>query len=103
METKAGPVTQLRNMWHTLMGGVAKDIILKARVDEELASAVDAWAGAHEVDRSEAIRIALRKLMEDEEARRRRIQEARQAIDALAQAGAFDPPEDEDWKAGGFR
>ncbi len=99
--TETGPVTQLRNMWHTLLGGVPKDTILKARVDEDLAQAVDAWAEEHGTDRSEAIRLALRRLLEDEDARQRRIQEARDAIEALAETGIFDEPEDDSWKASG--
>lgn len=88
-------------MWHTLLGGVPKDTIVKARVDGELAEAVDAWAETHGIDRSEAIRVALRQLLEDEEERRRRIQEAREAIDALSETGIFDEPTDDSWKASG--
>lgn len=102
MTARPDPVAQVRNMWHTLLGGVAKDVILKARVDDELADAVDAWADEHDTDRSEVIRRALAAFLKDEEDRRKRIEEARQAIDELADTGIFEPPEG-DWKAGGFR
>lgn len=88
-------------MWHTLIGGVAKDIVLKARVDDELASAVDEWAEEHGTDRSEVIRRALGAFLEDEEARRERIEAVRERFEAYAEAGAFDPPENDDWKASG--
>lgn len=90
-------------MWHTLMGGVAKDVTLRARVDEELAQAVDRWAQDHGTDRSEAIRVALRTFLEDEEERRRQLEELRREFEAFAEAGLFDPPEDDSWKVGGFR
>lgn len=82
---------------------MTKDVILKARVDDDLAEQVDRWAEEHETDRSETIRIALRRLLEDDRARRERIQQAREAIDTLAETGIFEPPEDDAWKAGGFR
>lgn len=101
METEAGPVTQVRSMWYALTALVAKDTILKARVDDVLADEVDRWAEAHDVDRSEAIRIALRRLLEDEEERRERIKAARERIDELAGTGIFEAPEDDSWKASG--
>lgn len=103
MGLRPGAVTQLRNMWYTLLPGMAKDVILKARVDEELAQAVDRWAQAHGADRSETIRFALRRLLEDDEARRRRLEELEERFEAYEEAGLFDPPEDDAWKAGGFR
>lgn len=88
-------------MWHAFTRVVAKDTIVKARVDDELAERIDQWAKAHEVDRSEAIRIALRRLIEDEEDREERIQAARERIDELAETGIFEAPEDDRWKASG--
>lgn len=103
MKQGTSPVSQVKYMWHTLFGGVAKDVILKARVDDELASAVDEWAEEHDTDRSEVIRRALGAFLEDAEARRERIEEARKRIDDLADTGIFEPPEDNAWRVGGFR
>lgn len=88
-------------MWHTLFETVAKDVTVKARVDEELAAQIDRWARVHDVDRSEAIRIALRRLLEDEEERQRKIEEIRAEFAELAKTGIFEEPEDDSWKASG--
>lgn len=88
-------------MCHTFFGGVTKDVTLKARVDDALAEQVDRWAEEHETDRSGTIRIALRRLLEAEEERQRRLDAVRERFDVYAEAGAFEPPEDDDWKASG--
>lgn len=101
MESEPDAVSQVRGMWYRIASAVAKDTILKARVDDELAEAVDRWAQGHEVDRSEAIRIALRRLIEDDQERERRIEEVRRRFDEYEAAGLFDEPEDDSWKASG--
>lgn len=87
--------TRLRNLWHALVEEVTGDVLLEARIDEGLAEALDAWADAHEVGRAEAVRIALCKLMDEEQARRQRIQEAHAVVDAFLETGILEPiPED---------
>lgn len=75
--------------------------VLRARVDRELARKVQRWAKGHRTGVSETIRIALRRLVEEEE-RERRVQAALRRMDELAKTGVFDPPKGP-WKAGGFR
>lgn len=83
---------------------MCENIVLEASVEPGLAEAVDRWAEENQVERSEVIHRALRCFLEDEEDRRRRIEQARQAIDELAGTGIFEPPEDDSWKAsGGWR
>jgi len=74
---------------------------LKARVDAGMARKVRRWAKDHGKDTSETIRIALQRLL-DEQDRARRVEAAMKEFDAIARTGVFDPPKGP-WKAGGFR
>lgn len=76
--------------------------ILRARVDKDFAKRVARWARAHDVDVSEAIRMGLLTLLEQEE-REAKVRKALATMDEAARLGLFDPPSDDSWKAGGFR
>lgn len=93
-------VLHFKYLWYKLWSPMAKDEILRARVEKELAEQVERWAEDRGTDVSEAIRIALRRLVEEAE-RRRRIEAARDRIDELAETGIFEEPEDDRWKASG--
>lgn len=80
---------------------MASTDVLRARVDADLAREVRKWARQHDTDVSEAVRIALRRLIERDE-RERRAEAAVKKIQGYAKLGIFDPPKG-DWKAGGFR
>lgn len=75
---------------------------LKARVDKAFARQVERWAKEHDADVSEAIRIALRRLLE-EDSKERRIAAAMKKLRELEARGAFDTPKGGTVKAGGFR
>lgn len=78
-----------------------KDAVVRARINEELANRIDRWAQEHDTSRSQVIREALARFLEDEDERRRRIEAAYQAVDELEGTGIFEPPEDDAWKASG--
>lgn len=75
---------------------------LKARVDKGFAREVQRWAKAHDADVSEAIRIALRKLLE-EDSKERRIAAAMKQLRELEAKGVFDPPPGGRVPMGGFK
>lgn len=80
---------------------MASGEVLRARVDSRLSKKVHKWAREHQVNVSEAVRVALRHLVEQQE-RKKRAEKALQDFDAAAEKGLFDPPEGAT-KAGGFR
>ena len=95
------PVPQSVKMWHADSRWMPASEMLRARVDKEMAKAVRAWAKAHGTDVSGALRLALRRLLEEQD-RERRVAAAMRKFDDLRRAGVFDPPA-EQGRAGGFR
>ncbi len=80
---------------------MAGDEVLRARVDPQLSRKVHRWAREHDTNVSEAVRIALRQLVEERQ-RLRQIKRALKEFDEYDQEGLFDPPAGET-KAKGFR
>lgn len=80
---------------------MAADEVLRARVDPRLARKVHRWAREHDTNVSEAVRVALRGLVEEQK-RQRRLKKALHEFDAYDQEGLFDPPGGAT-KARGFR
>lgn len=87
-------------MWHKLPRSMASEV-LRARVDRELARKVQRWAKDHRTGVSETIRIALRRLVE-EDTRSKAFADIERKFDEWERMGLFDPPKGP-WKAGGFR
>jgi predicted transcriptional regulator len=79
---------------------MAASEMLRARVDPALARRVDRWAKAHGTDISGTIRIALARLLEQED-RQRKVEAALREVRELAKTGVFEPGGRS--KAGGFR
>lgn len=75
--------------------------ILRARVEPDFARRVEKWAKAHGTYVSETIRIALQKLLEDEDVEER-VRKALERFEESRKLGLWDPPTGK-WKAGGFR
>lgn len=75
--------------------------VLRARVDPDLSRKVHRWAKEHNVNVSEAVRLAVRRLVEQQE-RKRRVEQALRVIDKADKAGLFQPPKGTT-KAGGFK
>lgn len=76
---------------------------LRIRLDPKLARRVRAWARRHDKDVSATVRIALLRLVEEEE-RARRVEAALEHLRESEKLGLFEPPRDDSWKAsGGWR
>ena len=75
--------------------------VLRARVDKSFAKKVQRWAKDHDTDVSEAIRIALRKLLQEQD-RAKRLAKIKADMDEAEALGLFDPPSGP-YKAGGFK